>query len=246
LKYSISDVNTSAETPAATTPRHRTIRSFVVRAGRMTTGQQKAMDQLWPRFGLAFDTQPLDLDALFGRSAPRVLEIGFGNGDHLTNLASARPEVDFIGIEVHPPGVGHLLHLVAQGNLNNVRASCHDAIEVLTEQLPPASLDELLLLFPDPWHKKRHNKRRIVQDSFLDLVASRLKPEGVLRMATDWPPYAEHMLECLQRSKHFANLSPTGDWMPRDTHRSPTRFERRGERLGHEVRDLAARRVANS
>lgn len=246
MKYSISDVNASAETPAAKTPRQRTIRSFVVRAGRMTTGQQKAMDQLWPRFGLAFDTQPLDLDALFGRSARRVMEIGFGNGDHLATLASARPDADFIGIEVHPPGVGHLLQLVAQSNLTNVRVSCHDAIEVLTEQLPAASLDELLLLFPDPWHKKRHNKRRIVQDGFLDLVASRLKPEGVLRMATDWLPYAEHMLECLQRSKHLANLSPTGDWMPRDAHRSPTRFERRGERLGHEVRDLAARRVANS
>ena len=246
MKYSISDVNASAETPAAITPRHRTVRSFVVRAGRMTTGQQKAMDELWPRFGLVFDTQPIDMDALFGRSAPRVLEIGFGNGDHLASLASTRPEADFIGIEVHRPGVGHLLHLVSQGNLTNVRVSCHDAIEVLTEQMPEASLDELLLLFPDPWHKKRHNKRRIVQDSFLDLVASRLKPEGVLRMATDWLPYAEHMLECLQRSKHFVNLSPTGDWMPRDAHRSPTRFERRGERLGHEVRDLAARRVANS
>ena len=246
MKYSISDVNTSAQIAPATTPWHRTVRSFVVRAGRMTTGQQKAMDEVWPRLGLPFAKQPLDLDALFGRNAPRVVEIGFGNGDHLARLASTRPEADFIGIEVHRPGVGHLLHLASQGNLSNVRVSCHDAIEVLTEQLPEASLDELLLLFPDPWHKKRHNKRRIVQDSFLDLVASRLKPEGVLRMATDWPPYAEHMLECLQRSKHFANLSPTGDWMPRDANRATTRFERRGERLGHEVRDLAARRVANS
>lgn len=233
---------TQADSPA--TPRLRTVRSFVVRAGRMTTGQQKAMDELWPRFGLAFDTQPLDLELLFGRRAPRVLEIGFGNGDHLARLAVSRPEADFIGIEVHPPGVGHLLHLVSQHSLANVRVSCHDAIEVLTEQLPPSSLDEVLLLFPDPWHKKRHNKRRIVQDAFLELVASRLKVGGVLRMATDWLPYAEHMLECLQRSRQFANLSPTGDWMARDAQRAPTRFERRGERLGHEVRDLAAQRIA--
>jgi len=243
LKYSISDASALTVDPAPPEPRKRTVRSFVVRAGRMTTGQQKAMDALWPRFGLAFDTQPLDLDALFGRSAPRVLEIGFGNGDHLARLASSQPDADFIGIEVHPPGVGHLLQLVAQDSLTNVRVSCHDAIEVLTEQLPPASLDEVQLLFPDPWHKKRHNKRRIVQDSFLDLVASRLKPGGVLRMATDWMPYAEHMLDCLQRNRQFENLSPSSDWMPRDAQRAPTRFERRGERLGHEVRDLAARRI---
>lgn len=226
-------------------PRQRTIRSFVVRAGRMTTGQQKAMTDHWPRLGVAFDTQPLDLDALFGRQARRVLEIGFGNGDHLARLAAMQPETDFLGIEVHPPGVGHLLQVVAQAGLTNVRVSCHDAVEVLAEQLPPASLDEVWLLFPDPWHKKRHNKRRIVQDAFLDLVAGRLTPGGVLRMATDWMPYAQHMLECLQRSPWFDNLSPTGDWMPRDALRDRTRFERRGERLGHDVRDLAARRRAD-
>ena len=225
-------------------PRQRTIRSFVVRAGRMTTGQQKAMTDHWPRLGVAFDTQPLDLDALFGRQARRVLEIGFGNGDHLARLAAMQPETDFLGIEVHPPGVGHLLQVVAQAGLTNVRVSCHDAIEVLTEQLPPSSLDEVWLLFPDPWHKKRHNKRRIVQDAFLDLVAGRLKSGGVLRMATDWMPYAQHMLECLQRSPWFDNLSPTGNWMPRDALRDRTRFEQRGERLGHDVRDLAARRRA--
>ena len=220
----------------------RTIRSFVLRAGRMTSAQQKALDELGPRYGLPYATQPVDLDALFGRPARRVLEIGFGTGSHLASLAAAQPEVDFLGIEVHPPGVGFLLQLVATQGLTNVRVSNHDAVEVLTHQIPPASLDEVLILFPDPWHKKRHHKRRIVQDGFLELVAGRLKAGGVLRLATDWVPYAEHMLECLPRSPHFENLSPSGDYVPRDAVRTPTRFERRGERLGHEVRDLAFRR----
>jgi tRNA (guanine-N7-)-methyltransferase len=220
----------------------RSIRSFVVRAGRMTAGQQKALAEHGPALGVPYEARPLDFDALFGRRAPRVIEIGFGNGEHLAALAAVRPESDFLGIEVHPPGVGHLLHLVAAQGLTNVRVSNHDAVEVLAQQIPPASLDEVLILFPDPWHKKRHHKRRIVQDAFLDLVASRLKAGGMLRLATDWVPYAQHMLECLQRSPHYENLSPTGDYVPRDAVRAPTRFERRGERLGHEVRDLAFRR----
>jgi len=217
----------------------RSIRSFVVRAGRMTTGQEKAHEEFWPQYGLPYVPQPLDLDALFGRQAPRVVEIGFGNGDHLAQMAAARPDVDCLGIEVHPPGVGHLLQLVETGGLTNVRVSNHDAVEVLENQIPPASLDEVFILFPDPWHKKRHHKRRIVQDGFLDLIATRLKPGGVLRLATDWVPYAEHMLECLARNAHYENLSPSGDYVARDAARVPTRFERRGERLGHETRDLA-------
>jgi len=233
----------SADAPGSRRPEGgRGIRSFVLRAGRMTSAQQKALDELGPRFGLPYATQPVDLDALFGRPARRVLEIGFGTGSHLASLAAAQPDADFLGIEVHPPGVGFLLQLVATQGLTNVRVSNHDAVEVLAHQVPPASLDEVLILFPDPWHKKRHHKRRIVQDAFLELVASRLKAGGVLRLATDWVPYAEHMLECLQRSPHFENLSPTGDYVPRDAVRTPTRFERRGERLGHEVRDLAFRR----
>lgn len=220
------------------------IRSFVVRAGRMTVGQQKALEDHWPHFGIEYAAAPLDLDVLFGRRAPRVLEIGFGNGDHLADLATARPEQDFIGIEVHPPGIGHLLHLVASRGLSNVRMVCHDAVEVLLHQVPPGSLDEVLLLFPDPWHKKRHHKRRIVQDAFVDLVATRLRIGGVFRMATDWVPYAEHMLEVMERSPRFRNLSTTNGYVPRYANRATTRFERRGERLGHEVRDLAFERIS--
>ena len=223
--------------------KRRTIRSFVVRAGRMTAAQERAMGELWPVYGIGFESQPLDLDAMFGRQAPRVLEIGFGNGEHLTALAESRPGSDFIGIEVHPPGVGQLLQQVAARGLTNLRVACHDAVEVLAEQIPPASLDEVLVLFPDPWHKKRHNKRRIIQDSFLDLLATRLKPGGVLHLATDWVPYALHMLECLQRNAHFENCSATGDYVPRYGDRAQTRFERRGERLGHDVHDIAFRRV---
>ena len=222
-------------------PRRRSIRSYVVRAGRMTDGQERAMTALWPRFGVGYEATPLDLDALFGRHARRVLEIGFGNGDHLAAMAAANPDTDFLGVEVHPPGVGHLLQEVQRLGLTNVRVIRHDAVEVLTHQLPRGSLDEVQLLFPDPWHKKRHHKRRIVQPAFLDLVAGRLKGNGVLRMATDWQPYAEHMLETLRADPRFANLSETGDYVARDAARAPTRFERRGERLGHAVFDLAFR-----
>jgi tRNA (guanine-N7-)-methyltransferase len=225
-------------------PGHRrTIRSYVVRAGRMTSGQQRAMAVLWPQWGLGFDTQPLDLDVVFGRRAPRVLEIGFGNGENLAALADRQRDADYIGIEVHPPGVGHLLHQIEVRGLGNVRVFCHDAVEVLAERLPADSLDEVLILFPDPWHKARHNKRRIVQDVFLELLATRLKIGGVLRLATDWVPYAEHMLECLGRNLNYENLSASGGYMPRYTERALTRFERRGELLGHETRDLAFRRI---
>jgi tRNA (guanine-N7-)-methyltransferase len=225
-------------------PGHRrTIRSYVVRAGRMTSGQQRAMAVLWPQWGLGFDTQPLDLDVVFGRRAPRVLEIGFGNGENLAALADRQRDADYIGIEVHPPGVGHLLHQIEVRGLGNVRVFCHDAVEVLAERLPADSLDEVLILFPDPWHKARHNKRRIVQDVFLELLATRLKIGGVLRLATDWVPYAEHMLECLGRNLNYENLSASGGYMPRYEERALTRFERRGELLGHETRDLAFRRI---
>jgi len=219
--------------------RDRPIRSFVVRAGRMTTGQSRALDDNWPRYGVEYTAAPLDLDALFGRRAPRTLEIGFGNGEHLAALAHAHPERDYFGIEVHRPGVGHLFMLAAANGSTNLRASQHDAVEVLREQIAPASLDELLVLFPDPWHKKRHNKRRLIQPPFVELAASRLKPGGVFRLATDWEEYALQMLEVLGASASYANLSPTGDWMPRPEERAPTRFEKRGARLGHGVWDLA-------
>jgi len=224
--------------------RDRPIRSFVVRAGRMTAGQSRALEELWPRYGVEYTAEALALDELFGRSAPRTLEIGFGNGEHLAALAGAYPERDYLGIEVHRPGVGHLFMLAAANNLTNVRASQHDAVEVLREQLPLESLDEVLVLFPDPWHKKRHHKRRLIQPPFVELIASRMKGGGVFRLATDWEEYALQMLEVLRGSTHlFTNLSPAGDWMPRPEERAPTRFEKRGARLGHGVWDLAFRRA---
>jgi tRNA (guanine-N7-)-methyltransferase len=220
-------------------PVHRPIRSFVMRTGRMTTGQARALEDLWPRFGVEYSPAPLDLDALFGRRAPRTLEIGFGNGEHLASLATAHPERDYFGVEVHRPGVGHLLMLAATNNLANVRASTHDAVEVLRDQIALAALDEVLVLFPDPWHKKRHHKRRLIQPPFVELIASRLAPGGVLRLATDWQEYAQQMLEVMRGNPQFTNLSPGGDWMPRPDERAPTRFEKRGARLGHGVWDLA-------
>jgi tRNA (guanine-N7-)-methyltransferase len=209
----------------------------------MTVGQSRALEDMWPRYGVEYSPQPLDLDALFGRTAPRTLEIGFGNGEHLAALARTHPERDYLGIEVHRPGVGHLLMLAASDNLTNIRTSQHDAVEVLREQIAPGALDELLLLFPDPWHKKRHHKRRLVQPPFVELVASRLKAGGVFRLATDWQNYAEQMLEVLGGATALLdNLSATGDWMPRPEERAPTRFEKRGTRLGHGVWDLAFRR----
>jgi tRNA (guanine-N7-)-methyltransferase len=213
-----------------------------MRAGRMTVGQSRALDELWPRYGVEYSPAELALDALFGRRAPCTLEIGFGNGEHLASLAAAHPERDYFGIEVHRPGVGHLLMLAQTKHLTNLRVSSHDAVEVLRDQVAGGALDELLLLFPDPWHKKRHHKRRLVQPPFVELVASRLAPGGVFRLATDWEPYALQMLEVLTASASFANLSPTGDWMPRPEERAPTRFEKRGARLGHGVWDLAFRR----
>jgi tRNA (guanine-N7-)-methyltransferase len=224
-------------------PAHRPIRSFVMRTGRMTSGQARALEELWPRYGVEYSQQPLSLEALFGRRAPCTLEIGFGNGEHLATLAAAHPERDYFGVEVHRPGVGHLFMLAATNNLTNIRASSHDAVEVLREQIAPAALDEVLVLFPDPWHKKRHHKRRLIQPPFVQLIATRLAKGGVLRLATDWEAYAQQMLEVLSGAAPlFENLSPTGDWMPRPEERAPTRFEKRGTRLGHGVWDLAFRR----
>ncbi|MBM5812481.1 MAG: tRNA (guanosine(46)-N7)-methyltransferase TrmB [Gammaproteobacteria bacterium] len=220
----------------------RAIRSFVRRAGRITRAQQRALDELLPRWGLPFTPRALDLDAVFGRHAPRVLEIGFGDGATLLALARARPEVDFLGIEVHPPGIGHCLLGIAAGGLTNLRLIAHDAVEVLQWQVPPDSLDELLLYFPDPWPKKRHHKRRLVQPAFVALLATRLRPGGLLRIATDWEPYAEWMLAVLGAEPRLANLAPGGGYLDH-TDRATTRFESRGRRLGHRVFDLAYRRA---
>ena len=216
----------------------RTIRSFVQRAGRITRAQERALEESWPRFGIEFSPAPLDLDTVFGRRAPRVLEIGIGDGETLLALAAAQPGTDFLGVEVHRPGIGHCLLGIESSGLTNVRLVAHDAVEVLAQQLPDGSLDEVLLYFPDPWPKKRHHKRRIVQPGFVELIARKLKPGGTFRLATDWAPYAEHMLEVLRESPAFSNASPADDYVPRPDSRPLTKFERRGERLGHEVFDL--------
>ena len=227
-----------------TEPQHpRAIRSFVTRAGRITEAQERALGELWPKYGVEFAPQPLSAQALFGREAPRTLEIGFGNGEHLLTLAAAHPERDFIGVEVHRPGVGRVLLGLDKAALGNVRLLCHDAVEVLEQQIPRGFLDELLILFPDPWPKKRHHKRRLIQGPFAALAAARLAPGGVLRLATDWQPYALEMLEVLTHTADLENLSEYGGFMARPSERAPTRFERRGERLGHAVWDLAFRRA---
>jgi len=224
-------------------PPRRSVRSFVVRAGRMTVAQERAWTELWPRYGVETGAAPLDFAAVFGRDAPRTLEIGFGNGESLVALAAAHPERDHLGIEVHRPGVGHLMLRTEELGLTNVRAVCRDAVEVLQQCIPPGSLDEVLLYFPDPWPKKRHHKRRIVQPEFVALVASRLREGGVFRMATDWQPYSEHMLEVASGCAQLRNASADGGFMPRPESRPVTRFERRGQRLGHGVWDLAFTRL---
>ena len=220
----------------------RTVRSFVPRAGRMTRAQQRAWQDLWPSLGVEMTGSTFDLDAIFGRSARRTVEIGFGNGEALLSLAASRPAEDFLGIEVHRPGVGHLMLRCEELAVLNLRIVSHDAVDVL-ERLTPACLDEVLLYFPDPWPKKRHHKRRIVQDGFVALVASGLRNGGVFRLATDWQPYADWMLETLGRCPLLRNESPDGAWSPRPASRPPTRFELRGQRLGHAVWDLAYRRI---
>jgi len=222
---------------------HRPVRSYVLRGGRITAAQRRALDELLPRLGIPYAPAPLDLDRAFGRRAPRALEIGFGNGDTLVALAAGAPERDFIGVEVHPPGVGHCLLAAEAAHLGNVRVIAHDAVEVMANVIPPASLDEVLLYFPDPWPKKRHHKRRMVQPDFAALVASRLKPGGLFKLATDWEPYAAWMLEVLNASPDLANASPDGGCVDRPE-RAATRFERRGRRLGHAVFDLEYRRRA--
>lgn len=237
-------MNDTTDREQAVTPvPRRGIKSFVQRAGRITQAQQRALAELWPGFGIEFTAQPLDLGAVFGRDAPRVLEIGIGDGENLLALAAARPDADFIGVEVHRPGIGHCLLGIESRGLGNLRLLSHDAVEVLGQMIPDAALDEVLLYFPDPWHKKRHHKRRIVQPSFVELVARKLKPGGRFRLATDWAPYAAQMLEVLGASPSFSNVSPTGDWIERPASRPLTKFERRGERLGHEVVDLEFHRV---
>ena len=211
-------------------PLKREIRSFVRREGRMTPSQKRALDELWPLFGFEQGAAP--------PPAPVVLEIGFGNGDHLLARAAHEPDKSFLGVEVHRPGVGRVLNRAHAAGLKNLRVACHDAIEVLRDWLPERSLAEIVVYFPDPWPKKRHHKRRIVSPAFAKLAASRLAQGGVLKLATDWAQYGEHMREVLDAEPLFE-----GGVVGRPAERPPTRFETRGLRLGHAVTDLVYRRV---
>jgi tRNA (guanine-N7-)-methyltransferase len=226
--------------------RHRTIRSFVRRAGRLTPSQQRALDELWPSYGVDFSPESLDFDTLFGRHAPVVLEIGFGNGDSLVQQALENSSMNFLGVEVHEPGVGHCLLQAQDAGLSNLKLIKHDAIEVLSQQVPPESLQRVNIYFPDPWPKKRHHKRRMIQPDFLDLIHGRIRADGALHIATDWANYAEHIDEvlghsalfrCDERREHDGD-APLG--------RPGTKFERRGLRKGHRIWDWRFIRVSNN
>lgn len=215
----------------------RTVRSFVLRQGRLTRGQEQAIESVWPIYGIERGKSALELSGLFKRSAPVTLEIGFGDGVSLAEMAKLAPKKDFIGIEVHRPGVGRLLHLIDEQGLTNVRVMDDDAVEIIKNRIPEQSLDRVQLFFPDPWHKKRHNKRRIVQPEFVSLIASRLKTGGVFHLATDWEPYAEHMVEVMEASTEFKSMADSAYSLKPDS-RPTTKFERRGLKLGHGVWDL--------
>lgn len=216
----------------------RTIRSFVVRGGRMTEGQQKNYDANWAVYGLELENGRVDYLDVFGRESDVVIEVGFGMGASLVEMAKNAPEKDFIGIEVHPPGVAKLMMLAAEEGVTNLRVYCDDAIEVMAKCLPEKTASGFQLFFPDPWHKKKHNKRRIVQPLFAQQVANVLKEGGSFHMATDWQPYAEHMMEVMEAQVNYTNAAGKGEYHPRPEWRPLTKFEQRGERLGHGVWDL--------
>jgi tRNA (guanine-N7-)-methyltransferase len=225
-------------------PDHRrTIRSFVLREGRITPAQQRAFSEHWTRFGIAYRGEPRDLDALFGRTAPRVLEIGFGNGEALAWAGAHDPARDYLGIEVHRPGVGRLMNALAGHEIRNVRLWNHDAVEVLQHEIPASELDEVRIWFPDPWPKKRHHKRRLIQPAFAELLATRMKAGGLLHLATDWPGYALHMREVLAAQPGWRLREGESGESRRPEWRIETRFERRGLDLGHPVTDLLYDRV---
>ena len=224
--------------PYTATDGQRRVRSFVLRQGRFTPAQQRAFEALWPRFGLDYAGTPRDFDAVFGRRAPRVLEIGFGNGEALRFAAARDPGRDHLGIEVHAPGVGRLLNALAADDARNVRLYHHDAVEVLEHEVADASLDEIRIYFPDPWHKKRHHKRRLVNPVFAALLVRKLAPGGRLHLATDWQDYAGQMWDVLDGTPGIANRGGPRGTVPRPPWRPETHFEARGLRLGHGVWDL--------
>lgn len=219
----------------------RPIRSFVLRQGRLTQAQQRAIDAFMPQYGIPFTGTPLDLDGVFGRAAPKTLEIGFGMGSASAQIAQANPDKDYLGIEVHTPGVGNLLKLIGEVGLTNLRIIQHDAVEVLCSMIADEALDGVHIFFPDPWPKKRHHKRRLIQPELVTLLAHKLKPGAYLHLATDWQDYAEWMLEVLRGEPLLVNTAQ--DYAPRPDYRPETKFERRGINLGHGVWDLVVRRV---
>lgn len=216
---------------------HRPLRSYVIRAGRQTASQTEAIEKYWSRYVIADTTSPLDPVALFGRRAPLVVEIGFGMGDSLAEMAAANPDRDFIGIEVHRPGVGKLLNYIESLGLKNLRIYCHDAVEILRDCIADGSVNTVQIFFPDPWHKKKHHKRRLVQPAFISSLTHKLEPGGRIHLATDWQNYAQHMMDVMSQAEHLTNLAGHGNYST-DTGRPETKFERRGNRLGHGVWDL--------
>ncbi|NVK24144.1 MAG: tRNA (guanosine(46)-N7)-methyltransferase TrmB [Gammaproteobacteria bacterium] len=222
----------------------RTVKSFVKREGRLTKGQQAALDAHWPTMGLEHKNGAVDFAELFGNANPVVLEIGFGMGASLVEMAQNAPDKNFIGIEVHLPGVGACLSSASEAGVNNLKVYEHDAVEVLKDCIADESLDTVQLFFPDPWHKTRHHKRRIVQEAFVQSLRSKLKFGGIFHMATDWENYAEHMIEVMEATEGFENIATDGHFIERPDHRPLTKFEQRGHRLGHGVWDIMYKRIS--
>ena len=221
----------------------RRIRSFVKRQGRLTVGQQRALDQFFPIYGLELQNKAINLPDVFQRSASTILEIGFGNGTSLADMAANNPEQNYIGVEVHSPGVDNLLLQIEERGLTNVRVINDDAVDVLNQMVTDESLDAVYLFFADPWHKKRHHKRRIVQNEFVQLLRKKLKEGGSFHMATDWEHYAQHMMRVMNESEGFENTAGKDQFLPRPEYRPLTKFEQRGQRLGHGVWDLIFKKV---
>ena len=217
-------------------PVHRPIRSFVLRQGRVTAAQQRAVDTLLPVYGIPYKAEQLDLAQAFGRSAPKILEIGFGMGESTAAIAKAHPENDYLCLEVHTPGVGNLLKIIGEQGLTNIRIIQHDAVEVLRDMTGDAALDGVHIFFPDPWHKARHNKRRLIKPPFISALMQKLKPGGYIHVATDWQDYAEQVLSVLSAEPLLQNTA--SDYAPRPDYRPLTKFEKRGINLGHGVWDL--------
>lgn len=230
--------------PSSDSRRDRPVRSYVLRTGRMTEGQEQALEQVWPRMGLEHQQGLCDFSHIFARdNAPVVFEIGFGMGDSLIEMAKAEPEKNFIGVEVHTPGVGRILASAEREGLENLRVYCHDAVEIIQDCIPDNSLDRIQVYFPDPWHKKKHHKRRIIQSEFVQKLRGKLKLGGVLHLATDWEHYADWMMEVMAAAEGYQNYASQYCFSERPDYRPVTKFERRGERLGHGVWDLLFERT---